>query len=468
MRIAVLSLFVAATAFAADTFTQVRFLPPNPDSATAVTARLSGIWPNGAPPGCANAAVSDRRISILGGCIGQSAPAVLTPWSLDLSLGVLQPGIYAVEVRFQAPFENMQARTSLTVQEAAPLFSVTPRVMVFPRIGEMVVIRGKEIECRDTSLCPAPVVRFGGLAAQIVHIDMGEITVRPPAGVGTVDVTVEMGSRTLRRVAAFHYAAGDPPAPEFLTPVFLPVLFSSSGAFGSEWDTEASIRNDNDFALVSPHRSPFDFICVLCSPAPLPGLNPHVTRVVTAKRDALVSPGGRLVYITREAAPNVHFGLLVRDLSRQAEALGTEIPVVREDDLYESAFSLLNVRLDGGFRATLRLYSIDTPMNMPLDDGFRGASAVGSAGRRVWLRIRPMESDELLVNVQVGLGAVTGAGQHHTNAIIGDLAAAFPQLAGRGPLRIEVEPDSPGDLRIWGFAAITNNQTQHVTVISPQ
>jgi hypothetical protein len=34
-------------------------------------------------------------------------------------------------------------------------------------------------------------------------------------------------------------------------------------------------------------------------------------------------------------------------------------------------------------------------------------------------------------------------------------------------LRIEVGP-APGGVKIWGFASVTNNTTQHVTVISPQ
>ena len=48
-----------------------------------------------------------------------------------------------------------------------------------------------------------------------------------------------------------------------------------------------------------------------------------------------------------------------------------------------------------------------------------------------------------------------------------DLVAVFPQLAASETIRVEITPISPG-LRFWAFAAITNNETQHVTTITPQ
>jgi hypothetical protein len=47
-----------------------------------------------------------------------------------------------------------------------------------------------------------------------------------------------------------------------------------------------------------------------------------------------------------------------------------------------------------------------------------------------------------------------------------DLTAAFPQLASAQLLRIVLDPVS-ADLRFWAFVSVTNNETQHVTVITP-
>jgi len=50
-----------------------------------------------------------------------------------------------------------------------------------------------------------------------------------------------------------------------------------------------------------------------------------------------------------------------------------------------------------------------------------------------------------------------------------DLVTTFPALAGKGPLRVVIAPafDTP-EREVWGFVSVTNNETQHVTVISPQ
>jgi len=55
---------------------------------------------------------------------------------------------------------------------------------------------------------------------------------------------------------------------------------------------------------------------------------------------------------------------------------------------------------------------------------------------------------------------------------ISDLVARYPQLAGAGPLRIELRREfdtdfGPADPGIWGFVSVTNNDTQQVTVIAP-
>ena len=49
---------------------------------------------------------------------------------------------------------------------------------------------------------------------------------------------------------------------------------------------------------------------------------------------------------------------------------------------------------------------------------------------------------------------------------IGDLGKQLPAGAARA-LRIEVQPTSPGS-RFWTFVSITNNSTQHVTLVTAQ
>ena len=151
--------------------------------------------------------------------------------------------------------------------------------------------------------------------------------------------------------------------------------------------------------------------------------------------------------LPRQAAKRVTFGLLARDLSRQQDALGTELPVVREADLRDGVFSLLSVPADPRYRVSLRLYGIDDV-------------------RRVVLRIRLMDNTSSDVSVQiVTLRPASYGGGSATFGYIGDLLTQYPQIAGKGPLHLEVDANGA---RVWGFVSVTNNETQHVTVIRPQ
>jgi hypothetical protein len=51
---------------------------------------------------------------------------------------------------------------------------------------------------------------------------------------------------------------------------------------------------------------------------------------------------------------------------------------------------------------------------------------------------------------------------------LSNLRAVYPQIGAARAVAIEVVPEHTAGGRFWGFAAITNNDTQHVTVISPQ
>jgi hypothetical protein len=450
---AVLSLFLATSAAAQ--IANVRFLPPAPDSRTPVTARVGGIWPNGVPPGCGAATVTGFTVVVALDCASSSGPAVVSPIQRDVFIGTLSAGVYDVEVTIPFNFSSPAApptpmtiaQGKLIVQEASPAFTVSPNT---GSPGDTIRLQGPALRCPDNVACITPIVRFGNQNANVLRIENDTYDVRVPPGSGTVDISVEL-LQNVRRVAAFQFIdVQKPPSPEFYTPVLFPVLFSATGAFGSLWDTEVSARNENAYHFTSPYETPFENWCFICDPRPFPGLPPHESGTIRASASLHNLPLGQLSYIQRDAAPKVHFGLLIRDLSRQREALGAEVPVVRENEFFDSAsFSLLNVPADNRFRTGLRVYSIERDV-------------------RVQMRVRPMNAPDPLVTAALVLSRPGNLPYEHSAIFIGDLVAAYPQLAGHGPLRIEIEPLLPGAIRIWGFATVTNNDAQHVTVISPQ
>lgn len=432
----------------------VRFVPPNPDSNTPVVLRVAGLWNDNGFPRCANVVrPGGTTILINLGCVPQDAALpVISPWSLDVQLGILVADEYDVFVRFPAvgpvPMPS-EIATHLVVQDGGAQFTVTPNTWHGPP-PETIVLKGEPLRCNEAALC-APTVHFGSMVATVVNQTGDEIHVQLPGfpPIGTHNVTVSRGSQTLRRWEAFHvFDPRNQPAPEFFTPVLLPVMSYAQGALGSIWETEASIYNGNGYQFINAYGTLFNVACVLCDPPPPPGVPANYTQTIRASQLGLTRSAGYLLYVPRDAAENLFFGLLVRDLSRQAEALGAEVPVVREAEWYDRRFSLLNVAVDPRFRVALRVYS-------------RAASTTA------YLIFRALDSEVPLVTHTIVTTATTGEGLTHGAFTINDILAAYPTLTNRGPLRIEIVPSRPDDL-LWAFASITNNATQHVTVISPQ
>ena len=412
----------------------IRFDPPNPTSEIPVVAHVIGEFAMCAP----QSASATRNGSVVSITIDPpncplTTDLVIVGFDLPVKLGTLPPGVYQVVGRVG----NLIAGDgTLVVQDANSPFSVTPNVTAFA--SDQVTITGK-----DVAVClagPSPivcgaVVKFGDVEATIVSVAPDRVVVRAPQhSAGPVDVTVS-GKRS---AGAFYYLPNDrPPDAAFYEPVLFPVAFSGPGAYGSLWQTEIYLRNDNSFPLTLSRSSPFNACRLLeCDFR----LGPNTTWTT-----GINTSNGFLDYIPRQAAPNVHFGILVRDLSRQAEALGTEIPVIREKDLFDHAFELLNVPTDPRFRVAVRIYDV-------------------ASASLVRMTVSPLSGEEVLVSTMPQLAA-TAPGYFQ----ISDLIATYPRLAGKGPLRIKIEPLSVGGPRtLWAFASITNNETQHVTTISPQ
>lgn len=210
--------------------------------------------------------------------------------------------------------------------------------------------------------------------------------------------------------------------------VLLPLLPASNvpGALGSLWTTQVMVENssDHDIAIVA---SP----CNVCSPPP-----PYVTvpPQSTVPFDSLPLLGGGIggyAFIDASDAPFLRMHLRVRDMSRQAETYGTEIPVVPQSD-FLPVIRLIDVPTDPRFRVTLRMY----------------ASIFGSDSATV--TVLPQNGTTPLRTIPVTL--VNGVAQLDPVAGLTDPS-----------VRIVVASSTP----IWAFASVTNNATQDVTTVTP-
>ena len=438
-RRSILLLLFVATVASAD---NIRFSPPSPDSQTRVLAYVHGTGP--CVPQTATAVVDVSTISIK-----LVVPCLLPGgnWSVPVDLGVLPSGIYFLTATING---GLLAQTTLVVRDASPPFESIPNV-TYSGAPENIRLSGKNLAlCASASQCASPTVKFGATVAEVLSASADEIIVRAPMhDSGPVDVTIERGDATLRTVAAFYYipVSAEPPNPAFYEPVLFPVIFTGLGAFGSRWDTVVVFRNENDYPLTLQAGSIFTVLC-------FPGCDSRPQAHSTLKLNGVVYPTGYVQLVPRQAASRLHFGVLVRDLSRQAEALGTEIPVIRENEFFDRPFELLNVPTDSRFRVALRLYSFE-------------------GGNRTFFSALPVaiwssDSDQLLVSTNIVLLGNLGYVSMPGYAQISDLVTAYPELAGKGPLRIQIGEIAKGSATFWGFVTVTNNDTQHVTTITPQ
>ena len=243
-------------------------------------------------------------------------------------------------------------------------------------------------------------------------------------------------------------------APESLTPLLVPVYVRDTpGALGSRWTSELRAFADREEGAV---LFPQYWECGITTCPPTPLYQAIQGRVLTHVQPGYfntVQVPGVILYTARDHADQLHMNLRVRDTSVNAVSAGTELPVVRESDLSVSTLQLLGIRTGSRFRNTLRVYDVDA-----------------RPGARV--RISIINRNNTVFNIRDTAFVTTAAWDDRAGVPLqpGYIEIPIEQALGGvgnyGPLRIEVEPGTPG-LRFWAFVATTDNETQQVTVVTP-
>jgi len=249
-------------------------------------------------------------------------------------------------------------------------------------------------------------------------------------------------------LATMISAAPDPAAYESM---LIPLIFEGRGAFGSQWITDISLLNTGE-DRITPYSAPFTTIFCIAAPCVQSiGSGETITR-----RSFNPYPNGFVLRVPRQEAAALRFNLAIRDISRESENRGTQIPVVRERDLFASSFTLLDLPNDDRYRTTLRLYATDIDHR-----------------RKVTLVFYALDSETPAAPffqpaVTLDLPQCTSSPCSEPASVMIDLAT-YKELGGKGRLRVDVVPEEKdGPAMYWGFATLTNNATQLVTVVSPQ
>ncbi len=227
--------------------------------------------------------------------------------------------------------------------------------------------------------------------------------------------------------------------------VLLPLLtVPVNGAFGSRFVTE--LRAFNRSATQNAKIAGLSYSCCL---AVVP--DPTRDSIELQPHAALAPPDiaynglpGRFVFIEPNQADHLWLNLRIYDSTRSGQSFGTELPVVRDRELFRNEpIVFTDVPTDARFRNTLRIYA--------------------DAAVKVRLELARDEVDFIEVR-EIDIPAPKNKFDP-SYVQVGDLPV------NAGPLRITITPPEPGQpgfyTALWAFISVTNNDTQLITTIRP-
>jgi hypothetical protein len=320
--------------------------------------------------------------------------------------------------------------------------SVTPSTG-FASGGTVVTIRGTGF---DAALDPR--VSFGryGAPVQANVVDATTLVAIAPAYLpGPAEVRVSQGDGTAILQGAFTFIG---PLPEQFERILVPLLIPPvAGAFGAIFETSLTLSTKRPETMVNVHGLRMD-----CLNLPCPWDRADTVEVghgeARIRSDALKYDGtpGRFLYVRRDDAFEIAAHLRVRDVTRTALNLGTELPLVRASEFNEDRLYFENELPSNRYRTSLRIY----------------APAITGA------HVLVEHLDGTVTDHAVDVNATGTTIYDPAYGYFGD----FPEegwlsitvVADRPPFGSPMPPEVP----VWAFVTLTNNETQMITTITPQ
>ncbi|HET7436797.1 MAG TPA: IPT/TIG domain-containing protein [Thermoanaerobaculia bacterium] len=324
--------------------------------------------------------------------------------------------------------------------------------------GTNVTITGANLSIPPNFACfvPCPTtVTFGDITVAAKEETNTRIVVVAPAhAAGRVDLTIRTGdARSITIPDAFTFTAG---AEDSWQKILLPVYLDGtvSGSNGSQWKSDFWLRNNSSGPIaLAPWPCETDACPAIFPPQTIVNGEQTLHGLAAFFRAPSANPT-RLLYIPRDKAAGVSFGLRIADISRAALNAGTEIPVVRDSQFRSGTVTLHNVPFDSRFRLMLRVNEMAYTSARFRVSTF--AEQAGGAG-------------ELLNTVEL-TATTTESGDFRSQAAYASYTwdellqqpRTFPNA-----VRVEITPLTAGS-KFWPFVSITNNDTQMVTLVTPQ
>lgn len=362
-----------------------------------------------------------------------------------VSIGTLPAGQYHVELTYGS---DLRETLTFIVLEANPKLVVRPFVVPVQTSGFPIQLNFTE----DLLGGGDWVIDIGGVKYRprdVLPRAEGLVVNAPDQlapGLYDITVTSERGT-TVVPAAIYYMGLGVAPDLSIFERVLFPVLFRSRGAGGSQWVSEAVIRNPTSFPILNANSLGVLTVCIRYPCGEM--LQPKERRAF----EGYDYPQGVALLTPRREADNLQFSLRIRDVSRESDSFGTEVPVVREKDMVRNGeLTLLDVPLDPRYRTKLRIYVFPDPV-------FEWIPDFSGVGVRVVLPDGTPVMTQGAVLFSRNCTGVQCAWTPRYSEI--DLPARAEGT--RADVHVEIRKGGLG----WAFASVTNNRTQQVTVVTP-
>lgn len=287
-------------------------------------------------------------------------------------------------------------------------------------------------------------VSIGGTKVPI-RLDAGRVYVTAPAHErGLVPVTISspgpMGPLT-KTASVYYHDPNEPAPPSVYERVLFPILGNMPGAGGSLWKTETAMINQHPW-YVDTANNVRPVVCVTFPCGERISPNSYVTF------EGGEHPRGVALLVPRNEAPYLGFASRVRDVSGSDDNFGSALPVVREQQMVRrGAATMLDVPMDSRYRNRLRVYAFDETDAQELRV-------------RLVIEERNTRSETDLLLTRTCSAAQCPAIPFYAERVI---PTSDTQNA---RANFFVDFRARPDVLLWGFVSVTNNKTQHVTVIA--
>ncbi|MDQ3281827.1 MAG: hypothetical protein M3Q69_10470 [Acidobacteriota bacterium] len=376
---------------------------------------------------------------------GPCSPPRVEPLVIPLPEKTLPPGEYRVEVFVGREKLTPSETFRFVVRNDDPRepFRAHPFAVVGGVQVSLVSTGAEPVFCGNT---PCRVI-VDGLQVTSSRGTSGITFTAPPHAPGLVDVIVQAQQKqhTLKG-ALYYFDPNAPILPSVFERILFPLLFSTPGAGGSQWRTSVTIANPNPWEVANANA----VVPLICLPMPGAPCGERLFPFESQHDEGGDSPHGVALLAPRTEAPSLSFHLNVRDVSQDADNFGSEIPVVRENQMAAGGeVMLLDVPRDPRYRVKVRIYAFD-----------QGGETQSTSARVV---IGKPDSAETETRTVVLTRNCSG-GACMSTPFYGELDLQTRAPADRVNLTIRAGSDAR--TLTWAFASVTNNKTQQVSIIS--